>query len=106
MQKLIQQIFRQAREALDSALRWCPRCWVRPHLESRGPDNLSKKQLVPHLSGGGHSPQPHPPGSMLPLPMVVMVDTEKKKEPMSSQRPMLVVLLRTMSPSWYAWTMP
>lgn len=46
------------------------------------------------------------PFCTLHLPMVVMVDTEKKKEPMISQRPMLVVLLRTMSPVWYAWMMP
>ena len=38
--------------------------------------------------------------------MVVMVDTEKKKEPTNSQRPMLVVLPRTMSPFLYASMMP
>jgi hypothetical protein len=37
--------------------------------------------------------------------MVVMVDTEKKKEPMNSQRPMLVVLSRRWAPSLYAWMM-
>lgn len=43
-------------------------------------------------------PSPTHPGPIVVLPMVVMVDTEKKKEPISSQRPMLVVLPRTMSP--------
>lgn len=33
--------------------------------------------------------------------MVVTVDTEKKKEPMSCQRPMLVVLLSRGAPSLY-----
>ena len=36
----------------------------------------------------------------------MMVDTEKKKEPTNSQRPMLVVLPRTMSPFLYASMMP
>lgn len=49
---------------------------------------------------------PCPPDPIPHLPMVVMVDTEKKKEPMISQRPMLVVLPRTMSPFWYASMMP
>lgn len=87
----------------DSAHRQWPHCKGQLHLESWGPRDPSKRHWspVPHPVRGDQPPQPHPL-----LPMVVTVDTEKKKEPMNSQRPMLVVLSRTMSPFWYAWMMP
>lgn len=96
MQKPIQHIFSEPKVLLPGGAHAAASVYAQ-----------SQEALVtpPKVTGalslrGGRPPQRPLPGPILLLPMVVMVDTEKKKEPTNSQRPMLVVLSRTMSPFW------